>query len=491
MTSGEADDVAAGIGVETEMPRPLILRLIDKFVVALFFAPVMLAALLLGGVRDWAWAPIAGVIGVVAVLVSFGFGAGRGFEVSDRERRPLLILIGCFVILVAFALLQMSPIAPASGSAWLYAAALRILGSAHAAVPDLAIDTARNTLMKCVTCGLIFLMARAICRDRSRARMLLVLLVASAAVAVAYGLIMQATTQGCYVGTYIKKQGGYDRGSFCLMSGTFVNSNSFASYVGMAIVAAMALILRGRRHDPAGVFDGLALQRIEAVAMGARVLLLAFTVFLLGGLLMSASRAGFAASVAGVLALALLLMRGRWRERPDLVRWFWIGMAILLVFAAIAGSSMLTKWVRADDASDRIAIWRTSLEAIGLSPWFGWGLGSFGDIYAILQPASMSQPNNLAHSTPLETMVELGVIAAIPAFIVVLLPWGMCLLGALRREYRHRVLPAAAFAIAAVPILHSTVDFSLQIPAIGYVVSATLGMGWAQTFARGSQRRRQ
>ncbi len=55
-------------------------------------------------------------------------------------------------------------------------------------------SAARNTLMKCVTCGMIFLMARAICKDRDHARTLLVLLVASATVAVGYGLIMQATT---------------------------------------------------------------------------------------------------------------------------------------------------------------------------------------------------------------------------------------------------------------------------------------------------------
>jgi hypothetical protein len=32
--------------------------------------------------------------------------------------------------------------------------------------------------------------------------------------------------------------------------------------------------------------------------------------------------------------------------------------------------------------------------------------------------------------------------------------------------------------------LHSIVDFSLQIPAIGFIVSAFLGMGWAQAFSR-------
>jgi O-antigen ligase len=182
-------------------------------------------------------------------------------------------------------------------------------------------------------------------------------------------------------------------------------------------------------------------------------------------------------------------MRGQWRERPELVRWFAIGTAIVFVVGLVAGGALLNKAVRADESGTRLVIWLTSFDAVALSPWLGWGLGGFADIYTILQPASIPQPNDLAHSTPIETVVELGVLAAVPAFVVVLLPWGMCLRGALRRDYRHRVLPAAAFAVAAVPILHSMVDFSLQIPAIGFVASAVLGMGWAQTFRHGGPRR--
>lgn len=60
----------------------------------------------------------------------------------------------------------------------------------------------------------------------------------------------------------------------------------------------------------------------------------------------------------------------------------------------------------------------------------------------------------------------------------------MSLYGALTRRRAHRYLPGAAFAVAAVAILHSVVDFSLQMPAIAFVVSALLGMGWAQAFGR-------
>lgn len=482
MTSHDAGHDAGDEFVE-ESRRPPVLRLVDKLVIALFLAPILLAALPLGANRDWAWAPIAVAIGLVTVLVALGFGAGRGFEVGERERRPLLVLITCFGVVVAFVLLQGSSIAPASGSAWLYAAAFRILGKAHAAVPDIAIDAARNGLLKCVACGLIFAMARAICRDRRHARALLVVLVVSAALVVIYALIMQVTTHGCYVGGYLKKQGAYDPRGQCLWSGTFANSNSFACYVGMGIVAAIALILSGRRRERAGF--GRDIPTFESMMSGSRVVLVVVIFFLLGGLLLSASRAGVAASVAGALALGLLLMRGQWRERQDLVRWFVAGAVIVLVVGVVAGGALLTKAVRADEGGNRLVIWMTSLHAIGLSPWLGWGLGSFADIYTILQPASITQANDLAHSTPLETVVELGVLAAIPAFAVVLLPWGISLRGAFRRQYRYRVLPAAAFAIAAVPILHSMVDFSLQIPAIGFVTSAVLGMGWAQAFSRG------
>lgn len=480
MTSREVDEPDSGYGGYS---RPIALRLVDGLVVALFLAVVMLPVVPLGSTRDWAWSTVAVATGAIAVLVALGLGSHRGFEVSERERRPLLILIGCFAFLVLFALLQMWSMAPASGSAWLYAAALRILGKAHAAVPDLAIDVSRNTLLKCFTCGLVFLMARAICRERGNARLLLIVLAFSAVAVVAYGLVMHVTTHSCYVGTYLKKQGEYNPYGSCLMSGTFVNSNSFGCYVGMGLIAAIALIFDARPRTPTA-FDGRDYETLSSLFTVSRALYLAISLFLLGGLLFSASRAGFAATVVAGLVLAFLLMRNQLQRRPEVIRWVWIGMAVVLVISVVAGGALITKSMHADNSYSRVIIWLTSLRAIALSPWLGWGLGSFVDIYTILQPAAITQPNDLAHSTPLETIVEVGVIAAIPVFAIVLLPWGMSLRGGFKRRYRHRVMPAAAFAVAAVPILHSTIDFSLQIPAIGILTSAFLGMGWAQAFKR-------
>ncbi|MBN9538588.1 MAG: hypothetical protein BGN99_27065 [Alphaproteobacteria bacterium 65-37] len=463
-------------------------RAVDVAMVAFFLAVVMLAAVPMGANRDWAWAPLCTLFGLMAIAVACGIGGRGGLAVAEIERRPLLALTCLFLFMLAFALWQMSALAPLAGDAWLFRRAAEILGSAHAPIPAVAADLARNSLLRCIACGLVFLIARALCRDRNQARWLLIALAASGVLVVAYGLAMQVSTNACYVGTYLKMHHEFSEKQYCLMSGTFVNSNSFACYAGMSVIAVIALLLSGeRKRSQTSYSYGYGEdddRRFIDWLTGARVAQLAALPLLLGGLLFSASRAGLAATAIGVCAFGFLITRGRWKSQSYFARALFVGLAISVVVGLIAGEALIAKFAGADDTWARLRIWQTSLQMIALSPWLGWGLGGFADAYAILQPGSILQPNDLAHSTPLEVVVELGVLAALPAFAVVLIPWSVCLRGALKRRFAQRYLPAAAFAIAGVPILHSTVDFSLQMPAIGFVVSASLGMGWAQAFGR-------
>ena len=469
-------------------PGAIVRRVTDWLLAVGFFAVIALAALPMGANRDWAWAPIAVVVGILAVAAAAGIVSRGGFEVIARERLPLFALIAAFMIFMLFGLFQMASWAPLAGSAWFYETAARLLGSAHAPVPDLAIDVSRNTMLKYLTCGAIFLMARALCRDRARARLLLLMFIAGALLVVSYGFLMQLQTNSCFVGSYLKKVGPYqlytDR---CVMSGTFVSSNSFGCYCGMALVAAMALVFAGRPRQgdmPYG-YDEDDDESIIASFTGFRVTMLAACVVFLGGLLFSASRAGLAATMASGGVLAVLMLRGRWQSRPDLVRLFVGGViAIGVAVLVIAGNTIVDKIARASDGADRIRIWLAAIEAIRMSPWLGWGLGSFADIYPFVQPVSLPLANDLAHSTPLEMIVDVGIPIALVGYAIVLIPLGVALYGALTRRRAHRYLPGAGFAVALVPILHSMVDFSLQMPSIAFVVSAVLGMGWTQAFGR-------
>ena len=152
---------------------------------------------------------------------------------------------------------------------------------------------------------------------------------------------------------------------------------------------------------------------------------------------MSRKRAGFAATIVGVMALFFLMMRERLKTREQLRRALLVGVAVAI--GLLAGGQMIRKISSFEqaDTANRLIIWRTAAKAIGDSPWWGWGLGSFSDIYAVYQPKEIVQPNK-AHSTPIETVVELGIPGAIAAWLVVLIPWATCSRGGGRRRRHHR-----------------------------------------------------
>ncbi len=448
-------------------------------VLALFLFLLLVSPLPMGANRDWAWSPMVVAIGAIAALG--GVFGGPGAFVAPAERKPLLWLIGVFALFLLLALLQVSPLAPAAGSAAFYAHAREILGHAHAAVPSIAPDASYDTLLRCLACALFFLVGRALCRDDRAARLLLMTLLVSAIIVAAYGIYMQVSTHSCYLGGFLKKQGHYDPASDrCLMSGTFVSPNNYACYLGMAVVSAFALLFGDSQARRDYAYDDDE-EDDHPWLTGTRLALGAVALLCLGGILISGSRAGFAATVAGVIALGYLLVRGKENFRTYVRRAALAAVLIGLVVGVIAGGSLLRKTVASSNNFNRVVVWRISLDAVAQSPLLGWGLGSYPDVYAIHQPATIIMPNDKAHSTPIEVLVEMGIPGGIAAMALVVIPWWICLAAALRQR-RQRYLVAAGFAVVAVPILHSLVDFSLQIPAIAFVVSAFLGMGWGQAF---------
>lgn len=462
-------------------------RSAGSLVFGLFLALIVVAPIPMGGNRDWAWSPMVAAIGVLAVLCALGLGAGQGaFDVSQPERRPMLLLLGCFAVVILVGVVQLLPLPFATASTPWYARAGAALGRAVTAIPSLEAQATFYTILRCLGCGLLFLVARALCRDEAAARRLLIALLVSALIVVAYGLYAQSATSSCYVGSYIKKQGIYAPGiDHCLMSGTFVGSNNFACFAGMAIVAAVALMFAEQPPDEYANDDEEDPGFARGWLSGGRLALVAVVLVCLGGILISGSRAGFAATVAGVVALVYLMMRGRLR-RGQGRRIVFAAVAIALVVGLIAGGALIRKTATFANADsfNRLTIWRVSLDVLAQAPLLGWGLGTYADIYTIEQPKQIPLPNDKAHSTPLETLDDLGVPAGLIAWMVVLVPWWICLQGAWRRHH-NRHLPAAGFAVSAVAIVHSLVDFSLQMPAIAFAVAALLGMGWAHAFHRG------
>jgi O-antigen ligase len=479
-------DADADIGTHPA-GRSGLRRLAEVAFISLFFAVVLFAAVPMGANRDWAWSPIVVLLAVLAIWHALGLGITDGHAIRPVERLPLIVLIFGFVLVVVAGIVQISPLVPASWRSELYARAASVLGHPIEAMISINADASRAALMKIAATGAIFVMARATFRDRRRARLFLILFLATAILVTAYGLLMQATNGSCYVFSYSKRSDLAPPGReyLCALSGTFVNSNSYAAYTGMALVVALGLIF-SRRPVSSEQSRGFATRpSLAAWLTGDRAVYMAMALLLFGGILLSESRAGFGATLLGAILLGTALLRGRWPSRPA-VGW---ALAVAILFGAalvvITGSAFFHKMsnLADQDILGRFRIWQLSVAAIGQSPWLGWGLGTFPDLYPLVQPADLQIGNHKAPSTILEWMLDLGIPAAMCGFATVLVPVAICLRGCWRRR-TDRYLPAVAFAASMVAILHSVVDFSLQIPAIGFVVSALLGLGWAQAFRR-------
>ena len=117
-------------------------------VFGLFFLFIIAAPIPMGGNRDWAWAPMVVVVGLLGLLCAAGVGGREGLRVSADESTPLLLVGVSFLFFVAVVLLQMSSFAPLSASASLYAKASELLRQVLIPVPSLSADASRDALLR-------------------------------------------------------------------------------------------------------------------------------------------------------------------------------------------------------------------------------------------------------------------------------------------------------------------------------------------------------
>ena len=108
-------------------------------------------------------------------------------------------------------------------------------------------------------------------------------------------------------------------------------------------------------------------------------------------------------------------------------------------------------------------------------------LGTFAAAFPAYRSDDISMRGvwDIAHSTPLELASEMGV----PLCLIVAAAWVAALvllsLG-LRRRRSSMTVPLSALAVSLIALLHSSIDFSLQIAGYSIVVFALLGLGLAR-----------
>lgn len=309
--------------------------------------------------------------------------------------------------------------------------------------------------------------------ERRVLRALYLFLILLGAFEALYGLV-QAVGGVDQIGTYV-------RGLGRVATGTYINRNHFAAFLNMSLALALGALFAGYAERRERSVD-----RSEAFAWTWLILL---SCALLGvAVFLSLSRGGALVLIATLGFVFVLLLAGSrrksrrgWPVMPArvaamlLVATVGLGLAygvdrLLERFAGITGTS----------ETSRTQIYRDTLELIADHPWAGVGPGMYRFRFRAYQTTALDRSYDHAHNDYLQSAAEWGIPLA-------LLFWGFVVWRGVRAvrlflgprsAWRRGVGLGCAAAIFGL-LLHSLVDFNLQIPATLALFAVVLGLGWA------------
>ncbi len=383
-------------------------------------------------------------------------------------------------LLIALLLLQVSPL-PSEWLLWLSPHSLSVYQLAYqdAELPawlSLSVDRYATllSLQKTLAYLGLFLLTLLLVRERHHFRWLAYVLVISAVFQAAYGTLMVVT--GWEYG-FLAPKTTY----FNTATGTFVNRNHFADYLAICggIGVALMLILSGK-----DVVDShqQRWRRLINWAMSDKIRLRFGLVIIAIGLVMSRSRMGNTAFFFSLTAVGVLcLLLSRERSRPLL---FLVG-SILVLDMAVVGSlvgmdqvvsrienTTATTEHRDEVAEDSIRYWQDFA-------WLGSGGGSYYVTYPRYKDDTVGGYYDHAHNDYLEVATEFGAIGlwALGSMVFLTLIRAMVTYRKSTDRYVQGICFSVLMAISVL-LIHSTVDFSLQIPANASLICVILALGW-------------
>ncbi len=246
--------------------------------------------------------------------------------------------------------------------------------------------------------------------------------------------------------------------------GSFVNRHNFAAYIEMTMCLPLGMLFTGAiRPDKRLLF-------ITAISLMGIALLL------------SGSRGGFVALLAGVMLIVLLTTK-KGSTQNFVLR---VGAAVLLAVAIVGGAifvggeSSLTRFaetaVSADISTNRMHIWSVTLKVIASNLPFGAGFGAFGAAYTPFDTLSGLERAEQAHNDYLQVLADAGIAGLLigGAFLFWFFRTGLKNVK-VSNSYR-RGIAVGAFAGCFAILVHSLFDFVLHTTAVSILFLMLLAM---------------
>jgi O-antigen ligase len=331
-------------------------------------------------------------------------------------------------------------------------------------------DTASLALLYFSYAILCFLAGQTLLRG-SQTRMLAVVFSLYGAALASFSLIQGISSNGKLYWVRQPRMGGW-------IYGPYVNHNHYAGLMEMLVPIPLVLSL-----------TKLASAKTRAAAA-------AVAAVMVGTIFLSGSRGGMLAIVVELLILALLLVKQQRGLRTA------VGIGVFLV---IVGGLLV--WVGGGELTKRIAtvgpshselssdvrhyINRDGLRMFLKKPILGWGLGTFPVVYPQFRTFYTNFFINQAHNDYLQLLVEMGLLgfATMIWFLVTLYTRAIKKIGHWTSEISGAVTLACVLGLSGI-LVHSAVDFNLQIPANAALFYVLCTIAASEPFVQPARKRR-
>jgi O-antigen ligase len=465
----------AGGGTETRR-RPAIAmpdesgRRVNRILGGVIVAIVAIAPIPLGSNRPAFWAAWGVVLGLLGIAYGFVLASGRvEARLTLRQLWPEATL---FALAILYMLLQMLPL-----DGWLPAQWMQLppLGQ-HLRTISSDPGSTWLTLLQFVTFGMVFMLSAIVSVNRRRARRILFAIMVIIAAFAVVGLV--SLTQGDTLLGFIKTDYlGY-------ATGTFINRNSYATFLAAGLVVATVVLISQLQTRP--------LNSRPRTSRLVPIITAIVCLMLMGPtLLATGSRMGTISGGVGVIAVLLLSIK------PLKLSGMRAALIILLVLVgagaliAAFGLPLIERLVLIPSVDEsRVALHAQIWEQIWQRPWLGYGAGSFGSINAsfVRPPLLGTNVWEHTHSTYLALWYELGlIVGSLPLLIIALLVVRTAM--ALRNPSSTAV-SVATLGVVVVFAVHSLLDFSAEMMANAFLLTVVLALGAAgQKAERGAEER--
>ena len=259
-------------------------------------------------------------------------------------------------------------------------------------------------------------------------------------------------------------------------TGTFVNRNHYAGFLAICWPVVLAGLLARKPF----LFSNIDHYKRLLIAIFYSLI-----VFL--AIVASHSRMGVVASVFGVVIWFYFESKNNWhlnqrvspKRSPQsafsklssrfLLKWFLV--LIFLLFIIWFGiDDLLERYLQLENGDSRFSVWSAMFDLPVSALLLGIGPGAFADVFPLVQPSYFAYRFEYAHSDYIEFLFEFGIIGT-SLLVLSLIYW-------IWRVFPKGQLSMRAGALGAIAAmgLHSSVDFTLQIPASALYFWITVGL---------------